>query len=135
MQAELVDRVESVLAGVGLLLVFVLALFDLNYPRLRATLDEEAPAADRPIERRRYRAELRRTLVTGALPPAIVNAVVAYALAPLAQDVVADGGLRVWDFHEVLMTFVLLYALIVAFAIWSLGLLARVALKLRATAP
>jgi hypothetical protein len=135
MQAELVDRVESVLAGVGLLLVFVLALFNLNYPRLRATLDEEAPAADRPIERRRYRAELRRTLVTGALPPAIVNAVVAYALAPLAQDVVADGGLRVWDFHEVLMTFVLLYALIVAFAIWSLGLLARVALKLRATAP
>ncbi len=135
MQAELVDRVDSVLGGVGLLVVFVLALFNLNYPQLRTTLDEDIPAADRPIERRRYRAELRRTLVTVALPPAIVNAVVAYALAPLAQDVVADGRLRMWDFHEVLMTFVLLYALILAFAVWSLVLLARVALKLRATAP
>jgi hypothetical protein len=32
------------------------------------------------------------------------------------------------------MTFVLLYALIVAFAIWSLVLLGRVAVKLHATA-
>ena len=134
MQAELADRVESVLGGVGLLLVFVLALFNLNYPRLRTTLDEDAPAADRPIERRRYRDDLRRTLVTAALPPALVNAVVAYALAPLAQDVAADGHLRLWDFNEVLMTFVLLYALIVAFAVWSLVLLGRMARKLRATA-
>jgi hypothetical protein len=44
---------------------------------------------------------------------------------------VADGDLKVWDFHEVLMTFVLLYALIVAFAVWSLVLLARLTLKLR----
>jgi hypothetical protein len=131
MQAELVERVEGVLSGVGLLLVFVLALFDLSYPRLRDALDEELPATDRPVERRRYRTALRRTLFTTALPPTIVNAVVAYALAPLAQDVVADGDLNVWDFHEVLMTFVLLYALIVAFAVWSLVLLARLTLKLR----
>lgn len=133
MQADLVERVESVLSGVGLLLVFVLALFDLSYPRLRDTLDEIVPAADRPVERRRYRTTLRRTLFTNALPPTIVNAVVAYALAPLAQDVVADGQLKVWDFHEVLMTFVLLYVLVLAFAVWSLVLLARLALKLRGT--
>jgi hypothetical protein len=54
-------------------------------------------------------------------------------LAPLAQDVVADGQLKVWDFHEVLMTFVLLYVLVLAFAVWSLVLLARLALKLRGT--
>jgi hypothetical protein len=91
------------------------------------------PAADRPVERRRYRTTLRRTLFTNALPPTIINAVVAYALAPLAQDVVADGQLKVWDFHEVLMTFVLLYVLVLAFAVWSLVLLARLALKLRGT--
>jgi hypothetical protein len=134
MQAELVERVEAVLSGVGLLLVFVLALFDLSYPRLREALDEDAPAADRPVERRRYRTALRRLLFTRALPPAIVNTVVAYALAPLAQDVVADGRLRVWDFHEVLMTFVLLYLLILAFAAWSLVLSVRVALKVHRTA-
>jgi hypothetical protein len=54
MRADLVDRVEGVLSGVVLLLVFVLALFDLSYPRLRDALDEELPAADRPVERRRY---------------------------------------------------------------------------------
>jgi hypothetical protein len=64
MQADLVERVEGVLSGVGLLLVFVLALFDLSYPRLRDPLDEELPAADRPVERRRYRTALRRTLFT-----------------------------------------------------------------------
>jgi hypothetical protein len=85
MQADLVERVEGVLSGVGLLLVFVLALFDLSYPRLRDAVDEELPAADRPVERRRYRTALRRTLFTIALPATIVNAVVAYALAPLAQ--------------------------------------------------
>jgi hypothetical protein len=41
---------------------------------------------------------------------------------------------RAWDLHEVLMTVVLMSALIVAFAIWSLVLLGRVAVKLHATA-
>jgi hypothetical protein len=55
-------------------------------------------------------------------------------LAPLAQDVAADGHPRVWDFHEVLMTFVLLYALILAFAAWSLVLSVRVAVKVHRSA-
>ena len=61
----------------------------------------------------------------------MVNVVVAYALAPLAQDVAADGDLKVWDFHEVLMTFLLLYLLILAFAVWSLTLSVRLALTVR----
>jgi hypothetical protein len=112
-------------------LVFVLALFDLNYARLRNAVDGDVPAADRPVERRRYKTALRRTLLTSALPPTMVNVVVAYALAPLAQDVAADGDLKVWDFHEVLMTFLLLYLLILAFAVWSLTLSVRLALTVR----
>lgn len=130
MQAELIDRVESALSGVGLLLVFVLALFDLSYQRLREALDDAPPANDRPVERRKYRAALRRTTMTRAMPPLLVNAVVAYSLAPLAQDVLADGELKLWDFNEVLMIFVLLYLLIAAFAAWSAMLTVQLALKL-----
>lgn len=62
-----------------------------------------------------------------------MNFVVAYALAPLAQDIVAGGTLKLWDFNEMLTTFILLYGLIVAFSVWSLVLLARLAAKLRRT--
>lgn len=127
----LAERVADVLSGVGLLLVFVIALFDLSYQRIQSALEGRAPGADRPVERRRYRVELREVLIRRAAPPTVVSGVVAYALAPLVQDVIASTELELWDFDELLTIFVLLYLLIVGFAVWSLVLLIRVAAKLR----
>jgi hypothetical protein len=131
MRSDLAERVEHVLSAVGLLLVFVLALFNLSYPRVKEALDEELPARDRPMERQRVRSSLKRILVTGALPPLVVNLIVAYSLAPLARDVIADGHLSAWDFDEMLMTFVLIYALIIAFTVWEAILAVRIMLKVR----
>lgn len=130
----LAERVSDALSGVALLLVFVIALFDLSYMQIRAALEARMPGEDRPVERRKHKAELRAVLMRRALPPAIVNAVVVYALAPLSQDVIAGTDLKVWDFNELLTIYVLLYALTAAFAVWSVLLVVRLVGKIVRTA-
>lgn len=119
------DEVHAVLSALGILLVFVGALFDISYKQIGMVLDTEVPPIQKPEGRNRLRRRVVRTIASRGLPLTLVTALVAYIESPLAFRILRHSAFSPWNFQPGRTTYIALWLLTVSLTIWSLALVVR----------
>jgi len=126
------EEIRSAFAATSLILVFVLALFDLRYAGIRRALEREAPAGEHA--RQVFRQELLATLVKACGPPLIVSLIAFYLFLPMVVRVIRVSEFDLWDFNFTRTSFVFVAGLVSVFFLWSLYLALSVLRRIRAKA-
>lgn len=107
---------------ISLLLIFAFVLFDIRYPQIKHSLDQDIPPPERKIERRRHLEKLRKTLLIGDLPLVVIYALLVFLFLPLFLELLSQSNLKLWGFDFLLSAFMIVFLLLVAFLAWSLYL-------------
>lgn len=119
MESAAISRdIASTFQALGLLLVFVSALFAIRYPEAITLVQGEVPGSDRPRERARMKNEIRSFLKGKWLPLAAINGVSIYPFLPLAIRVCVSSRVHLWDFDVERTSFIVVFALLLGAFVW-----------------
>lgn len=102
--------------ALGIILVFVTLLFSVKYPVIMGNLEKECPAGDKA--RKRFKAELKYSLVTDCLPVLFLTLISLYVLLPLASDMLKAGEISLWDSDMLPTTYLVITLWLLVLSAW-----------------
>ena len=118
------------LSAVSIMLVFVIMLFNLSYPKINSDLNIEKPRKELILDCEKEKKRLKGNLLKKYLPQTIIHIVISYLFLPSAIYIFGNYPFSIWDF-DLLVTLHL--GIVGAFwwlAIWSVILIIKMIKKI-----
>ena len=103
----------------GLVLVFVFVLFDVNYKKIEESLSVTLPDRDMARQYKAKLKELQGVLVRRCFLMDLIYLVLVYLLLPTFFRLLGQVVFRFWNFDLLNTAFVLVFLFILGFLFWS----------------
>jgi hypothetical protein len=116
------QNIKDAFDSIGLILVFIFVLFDIQYPKIIKDLNKETPLAERSQDVENYRSQLFTGFMKNSFPMIFVNCSVLYLLLPLTIKVLQTSPLKLWEFDFLRTSLIFVFLFVSFFFIWSVYL-------------
>ena len=116
---DIAAEIKQAFDVLGLVLVFVFVLFDVNYKKIEESLLVSFPGSDRPIQRKAVLKELQRVLAFRCFLMDGIYLALVYLLLPTLFRLLGQAVLRFWNFDLLNTAFFLVFLFILGFLFWS----------------
>jgi len=114
---NLTQEIQSSFEAISLILVFVVILFDLRYPRIFSDIQKEIPEGEHA--KRQHRKKLQQSLLFNSGPLILINGVASYLFLPLFVRVVRVSHFEPWGFNFIYSSFIFITLVVLLFFLWS----------------
>jgi flagellar biosynthesis protein FlhB len=128
----IVVNVESIIdsfSAISVLLVFIIMLFTLRYPKIIADINKEIPRKEKIKEREREKRRLKSSFIINCMPQTVLLGITAYLFLPLSIYIIKNSQFSFWNFDFLITIFIFISGWIWSFFIWSLVLGLKILFK------
>lgn len=116
-------------SATSVLLVFVIMLFSLRYPKIIEDIDKEIPREEKTRECEREKRRLMHSFIINCIPQTLLLGITIYLFLPLTIYIIKNSQFSFWNFDFNITMFIFVVGWIWIFFIWSFILGLRVLLK------
>ena len=116
---DITAEIKQAFDVLGLILVFVFVLFDVNYKKIEESLLVTLPGRDMPIQRKGKLKDLQSILIYRCFLMDGIYLALVYLLLPTFFRLLGQAVLRLWNFDLLNTAFVLVFLFILGFLFWS----------------